>query len=93
MHLKLKQLLKYLNKGSTHTDSCIKSIPHEVIRRPGTLTSITLENEGTRINELYPKHALTLEKAGLIVPKEYPTLREMSDQIEQQKVTEKTQTK
>ena len=68
-------------------------IPYGVIRRLGIFTSITPENEGTRINELYPKHALALENAGLIIPEEYPTLREVSDQIEQQKVIKKAQTK
>ena len=33
-----------------------------------------------------------LEKAGLIIPGEYPALRENSDQIEQEKVIKKAQT-
>ena len=92
VHLKPNQLLKYLNKGSTHTNSCFSSIPHGVIRRLTTLTSITQDNKSTRINELYPHHALALEKAGLITPAEYPTLQESFDQIEQQKIINKTQT-
>ena len=32
VHLKPNQLLKYLNKGSTHTNSCFNSISHGVIR-------------------------------------------------------------
>ena len=38
VHLKPNQQLKYLNKGSTHTNATFKSIPHGVIKRLSTLT-------------------------------------------------------
>ena len=92
MHLKPNQLLKYIDKGSTRTNSCFSSITHSVIWRLTTLTSITQDNKSTRINELYPNHALALETADLITPAEYPTLEESFDQIEQQKIINKAQT-
>ena len=66
MHLKPNQLLKYIDKGSTRTNSCFSSITHSVIWRLTTLTSITQENQSIQINKLYPKHVSALKKAGLI---------------------------
>ena len=43
VHLKPNQLLKYLNKGSTHTTACFKAIPSGIIRRLTSLTSLTTD--------------------------------------------------
>ena len=61
VHLKPNQLLKYLNKGSTHTAACFKAIPSGVARRLVSLTSLTEENANKRVDELYPKHFNALE--------------------------------
>jgi len=74
VHLKPNQLLKYLNKGSTHTAVCFKAIPSGVVRRLASLTALTTENANKRINELYPEHAKALERAKLTTSEEYPTL-------------------
>ena len=85
VHLKENQLLKYLNKGSTHTNATFHSIPSGVLRRLSSLTSATPENENKRLNLLYPGHTEALERAELIHRSyKYPTLREMHEKIQQQ---------
>ena len=76
VHLKPNQQLKYLNKGSTHTNATFKSIPSGVIKRLSKLTSATPENENLPMNEIYPTHAAAMEKAELRSPTGYPTLKE-----------------
>ena len=80
VHLKENQKLKYLNRGSQHTHHCFRSIPSSQIRRWALLTSRTEQNEGTRMNILYPKHAEALRIAKL-APDIYPTLGEVLDNI------------
>ena len=76
VHMKPNQVLKYLNKGSAHTNACFRAIPHGVLRRLTVLTSLTPETENLTIDQLYPEHIRALEKAKLPTPKVYPTLRE-----------------
>ena len=45
VHLKKGQLLKYLNKGSAHTNACLKAIPSGVLRRLASLTSLLPDND------------------------------------------------
>ena len=57
VHLKANQQLKYLNRGSTHTEVCFQAIPSGVLRHLATLTTETEESKIKRMNELYPSHA------------------------------------
>lgn len=75
VHLKENQQLKYLNKGSSHTNPCFKAIPKGVCQRLAKLTTVTKENGDKPLNEIYPNHFKALEHAGLIEEK-VPTLRE-----------------
>ena len=75
VHLKPNQQLKYLNKGSVHTNACFKAIPGGVYTRLAKLTTITDENRNKRLDELYPEHFKALRHAGLVVEK-IPTLEE-----------------
>jgi hypothetical protein len=88
VHMKPNQLLKYLNKGSAHTQACFKAIPHGVLRRLANLTSLNPETENTPMNKLYQHHCRALERAGLPVPKIYPTLREAINQIREREIEE-----
>ena len=84
VHLKPNQILKYLNKGSSHTNACTKAIPAGVLRRLAILTSPTPETENMPLNQLYPKHTAALQKSKLISPDfEFPTLQEALKQIQQ----------
>ncbi len=76
VHLKPNQQLKYLNKGSTHTNACFKAIPSGVFNRLAKLTTVTEENKNKRLDELYPKHTTILTNAGLVTNKQIPTLTE-----------------
>jgi hypothetical protein len=78
VHLKENQVLKYLNRGSMHTDACFAAIPTEVMKRLASLTTRTKESELMRMDELYPVHAKALKKANL-VPDTFPTLGEFLD--------------
>jgi hypothetical protein len=81
VHLKENQLLKYLNRGSTHSKAVFKAIPYGVLGRLARLTSVT---EGTRnlpLDQLYPHHAAALRRAA-IAPDHYPTLQGMLQQIQ-----------
>ena len=81
--------IKIINKSTKLSQNFKQNVYQKIkkcvllVRRLTTLTSIIQENKSTRTNDLYPKHALALEKAGLITPAEYPTLQEYFDQIEQ----------
>ena len=66
VHLKKGQLLKYLNKGSAHTNACLKAIPSGVLKRLASLTSILPDNENAKMETLYPNHIAALRKANLI---------------------------
>jgi len=81
VHMKENQELKYLNKGSSHTNSCFKAIPHGVMGRLGKLTSRNRETENVRMDILYPKHAAALRLAN-IAPRKFPTLGKVLDDIE-----------
>ena len=51
VHRKKNQLLKYLNKESTHTKSTFKAIPNRVLNRLAKLTSRTEKNSKMTIKE------------------------------------------
>ena len=74
-HLEPNQVLKYLNKNSAHTKATFEAIPHGVLRRLPSLTSVHEDNENTPLNELFPEHIGALERAGLPLPLVYPTLK------------------
>ena len=52
VHLKGNQQLKYLNKGSAHTEECFQVIPSGVLRCVVTLTTETEESRFKQMNEL-----------------------------------------
>jgi hypothetical protein len=83
VHLKENQMLKYLNKGSTHTKACFKAIPNGVLGRLAKLTSATEISKEKKLDELYPDHAEALRKADL-APKTFPTLKETLNKISEQ---------
>ena len=55
VYMKENQLLKYLNKGSCHTKSCMKAIPNGVFNRLAKLTSSTRRSREAKIND-FPQH-------------------------------------
>jgi hypothetical protein len=66
VHLKENQILKYLNRGSTHTEACFAAIPTGVMKRLASLTTRTDTSELMRMDEqLYPMHAKALQVANL----------------------------
>ena len=73
MHLKPNQVLKYLNKGSAHTNACFKAIQNGVLRRLTVLTSLTPKNENLILDKLYPTYIKILEDTKLQTPNVYPT--------------------
>ena len=73
VHRKPNQQLKYLNKGSTHTNATLNAIPISIFYRLAKLTSRTKKNTQMRIDGIYQGHAKALSKARL-APKIYPTL-------------------
>jgi hypothetical protein len=78
VHLKENQELKYLNRGSTHTDACFAAIPTGVMKRLASLTTRTEKSELTMMDELYPAHAKALKKANQ-APDIFPTLGKILD--------------
>eukprot|EP00984_Skeletonema_dohrnii_P023783 scaffold12871_cov72-Skeletonema_dohrnii-CCMP3373.AAC.1 len=82
VHVKENQALKYLNRGSNHTNATFKAIPMGVCRRLVSLTSVNADNENKTIDELYPEHFNALRRANLISEKDtFPTLRKASDDL------------
>jgi hypothetical protein len=78
VHLKENQMLKYLNRSSTHTEACFAAIPTAVMKRLASLTTRTDTSESMRMDELYPMHAKALQAANL-APNIFPTLGEILD--------------
>ena len=54
MHLKENQQLKYLNRGSTHTESYFQVIPLGVPKLLALLTTRKEDMENMKMDELYP---------------------------------------
>jgi GIY-YIG catalytic domain len=75
VHLKPNQKLKYLNKGSAHTNACFKAIPSGIFNRLAKLTSMNNMNANSKLDAIYPQHFRALRKANLISDK-IPTLKE-----------------
>ena len=65
VHLKPNQQLKYLNKGSSHTTSCFKAIPHGVEHRLTKLTTVTEANKDAKLDDLYPIHYQAMRNSRL----------------------------
>jgi hypothetical protein len=84
VHLKPNQQLKYLNKGSTHTEACFAAIPNGVLKRLALLTTRTEISEVTRMDILYPLHAKALRAANL-APPIFPTHGEILDTIDERR--------
>ena len=76
VHQKKNQVLKYLNKESTHTKSTFKAISNGVINRLAKLTSRIDDNAMMSIRECYPDYTNALARAGLGM-KNFPTLKEV----------------
>ena len=76
VHQKPNQQLKYLNKGSTHTNAMSNAIPSGIFYRLTKITSRKNKNAQMKINEIYQGHAKDLSKVGLAL-KVYPTLNEI----------------
>ena len=74
VYQKPNQKLKYLNKGSTHTNAMFNAIPGDIFYRLVKLTSITKNNAQMIIDERYQGHDKDLSKAGLD-PKVFLTLK------------------
>ena len=63
--------------------SRFKAIPNGVLKRLANLSSANPETENKRLNELYPQHALALEKAQLTsASSDYQTLKESLEEIQ-----------
>jgi hypothetical protein len=82
--LKPNQQLKYLNKGSTHTEACFAAILFGVLRRLALLMTRTSESENMRMDELYPLHAKALSAANL-APAVFPTHGEVLNELAEAK--------
>ena len=78
--MKLNQQLKYLNKGSIHTEACFAAIPSGVVRRLALLTMRMNESEDIRMDELYPLHVKALHVANL-APPIFPTHGKILDSL------------
>ena len=65
VHQKPNQQLKYLYKGSTHTNATFNKITSGIFYRLAKLTSRTKKNAQMKIYERYQGHAKALSKAGL----------------------------
>jgi hypothetical protein len=75
------QALKYLNKGSNHTNATFKAIPMGVCRRLVNLTSVNADREQDNRCAL-PRALQRLRRANLISVKDtFPTLRKASDDL------------
>jgi hypothetical protein len=72
VHLKENQALKFLNRGSTHTEACFAAIPVGVMKRLASFTTRTDESELMSMDKLYPAHAKALQTAKL-VPNIFPS--------------------
>ena len=78
VHMKPNQVLKYLNKDSTHLPTVFKAIPKGILNRLSKLTSISKKLERKTIDEIYPLHTKALQIAGL-APKKFPTFLELEN--------------
>ena len=80
VHLKVNQQLKYLTRGSTHTNACFQAIPLALLRRLATLTMKTDKSTSKRLDKLYQSHAKALKVAKL-APEIFPTLGKTLEKI------------
>ena len=76
VHQKPNQKIKYLNKGSTHTNATSNATPSGIFYRLTKLTSGAKNNAQIDIDERYQGHAKALSKSGLD-PKIFPTMKEI----------------
>ena len=79
--MKPNQKLKYLNKGSCHTNSCFNTIPLGVFNCTYMLTSQSAKNMKTRLDVLYLLHmkALTIAK---LATAPFPKMSEVVEKME-----------
>ena len=84
---KKNQQIKYLNKGSSHTNATFKAIPQDVFKRLAKLTSITESNCDKNLEEIYPKRIGILRKANLC-EKNIPSLKKLSIELKSTSSTE-----
>jgi hypothetical protein len=89
VHLKPNQQLKYLNKGSAHTNACFRAIPAGVYNSLTKLTSMDNANADKNLEEIYPDHFKALRNANLISDR-VPTLREEMSKLEEKKKISKS---
>ena len=82
VHQKKNQLLKYLNRESTHTKATFKAIPNGVLNRLAKITSGTEENANMSKKERCPDRANALARAGLGM-KNFTTLKELWDNADE----------
>eukprot|EP00957_Ditylum_brightwellii_P210381 15364905-Ditylum_brightwellii.AAC.1 len=76
VYQKENQLLKYVDKQSTHHPSTFSSFTIRVLTRLCRLTSQDFSLGETQVDKIYPEHAEVLHKAGL-APELIPTFREI----------------
>ena len=84
VHKKKDQKLKYLNKGSSHPNSCFCAIPYRVFLRLCKLTLQTKMNLRKSIDDLYLDHASALCKTNL-VQGNFPTMEELWNEVEKRR--------
>ena len=87
VHRKKNQLLKYLNRESTHTKATFKAIPNGVLNRLAKIASRTDEN-----SKRYLDHANALTRAGLGM-KNFLTLKELWDNADEREKKKKRNSK
>ena len=87
VHRKPNQKLKYLNKGSTHTNEMFNAIPSRIFYRLAKLTSITKNNASMKIDERYQVHAKALSKYELD-PKIYRTIKKILKKADASKLND-----
>ena len=76
IYMKPNQKLKYLNKGSCHTNKCFEAISNGVFGRLSKLTTKCEKTMNSRLDKLYPDHANALKHAG-IAPATFPKMKEI----------------
>ena len=82
---KPNQVLKYVDRNSTHRPTTFKSIANGVFTWLARLTLKNVANGNEKIDDIYPDHAEALFTADLAPPTDFPTFNELWREDEERK--------
>ena len=77
IYSKHRQVIQYVNKGSSHQRSCLNEIPSSVLKRLGKLTLKDKETKHQAVDKIYLDYIKAQEKTNLLLAPDFKKLLKM----------------